>query len=151
MTVRPGAEPFARDGDDVGIPRRPGRTGNPGRRRATPAGAPGRRPGVREDAYARIPSHALHSMLRGYRTVVADLPAVSQPLLVLRPNEDHVVPASSSALILDRVTPSRAAEVILRDSCHVAKTDSTTNDDAGRIPRRDPHVLEQPAMVGGTR
>ncbi|GLY18613.1 esterase [Kineosporia sp. NBRC 101677] len=97
-----------------------------------PVGNDVKRPGVKEDAYDRIPSHALHSMLRGYRTVVADLPAVSQPLLVLRSTEDHVVPASSSALILDRVTSSRADEVILRDSYHVA----TIDNDAGEILRR---------------
>nr|WP_269329031.1 alpha/beta fold hydrolase [Kineosporia babensis] len=97
-----------------------------------PVGNDVKRPGVSEDAYHRIPSHALHSMLRGYRTVVADLPAVSQPVLLFRSTEDHVVPASSSALILDRVTSSRADEVILRDSYHVA----TIDNDAGAILRR---------------
>lgn len=112
-----------------------------------PVGNDVKRPGVTEDAYDRIPSHALHSLLRGYRTVVADLPAVSQPLLVLRSNEDHVVPASSSALILDRVNSARAAEVILRDSYHVA----TMDNDAGQILRRSLHFLDELAMAGSTR
>jgi carboxylesterase len=64
------------------------------------------------DADDRIPPHALHSKLRGCRTVVADLPAVSQPVLHSRSTEDHVVPASSSAPILARVTSSRADHAV---------------------------------------
>jgi len=112
-----------------------------------PVGNDVKRPGVMEDAYDRIPSHALHSMLRGYRTVVADLPAVSQPLLLFRSTEDHVVPASSSALILDRVTSSRADEVILRDSYHVA----TIDNDAGEILRRSLDFLARTYSSGSTR
>lgn len=107
--------------------------------RLPPVGNDVKRPGVKEDAYDRIPSHALHSMLRGYRTVVADLPAVSQPLLLFRSTEDHVVPASSSALILDRVNSARAVEVILRDSYHVA----TIDNDAGEIERRSLAFLSE--------
>ncbi|MBT0771049.1 hypothetical protein KIH74_19070 [Kineosporia sp. J2-2] len=135
MTVRAGAEPFAhgaparqpapRHGPLPGVdgvilvnpavrPEDRGLRALPVPRRLPPGGNDVVGPGVVGDDHDRIPSHALHSMLRGYRTVVADLPAVSQPLLLFRPNEDHVVPASSSALILDRVNSSRTDVAVLR-------------------------------------
>ncbi|GLY32866.1 esterase [Kineosporia sp. NBRC 101731] len=107
-----------------------------------PVGNDVKRPGAQEDAYDRIPPHALHSMLRGFRSVAADLPAVSQPVLLFRSSEDHVVPASSSALILDRVTSARADEVILRDSYHVA----TIDNDADEILRRSLTFIDELAV-----
>lgn len=83
-----------------------------------------KKPGVTEDAYAKVPSHALASMLAGYKDVVADLPKVQQPLLLIRSREDHVVPASSSALILQRVSSPETTEVVLEDSYHVATIDN---------------------------
>ncbi len=83
-----------------------------------------KKPGGVEDAYGKIPPHAVHSMLQGYRTVVTDLPAVSQPVLLFRSPEDHVVPAASSALILDRIASTEAEEVLLPDSYHVATLDN---------------------------
>jgi carboxylesterase len=89
-----------------------------------PVGNDIKKSGVVEDAYDKIPPHALHSMLGGYRTVVADLPNVSQPVLLFRSPEDHVVPASSSALILDRITSTDSEEVLLPNSYHVATLDN---------------------------
>jgi carboxylesterase len=89
-----------------------------------PVGNDVKKPGVIEDAYPRVPAHALHSMLAGYRTVVAELPAVTQPVLLFRSPEDHVVPASSSALILDKISSTDSAEVLLRNSYHVATIDN---------------------------
>jgi carboxylesterase len=89
-----------------------------------PVGNDVKKPGVTEDAYDRIPPHALHSMLAGYRAVVADLPKVSQPVLLFRSPEDHVVPASSSALILERISSADAQEVLLENSYHVATLDN---------------------------
>jgi carboxylesterase len=89
-----------------------------------PIGTDIKKPGVIEDAYDRIPPHALHSMLAGYRAVVADLPAVTQPVLLFRSAQDHVVPASSSALILERISSADAREVVLTNSYHVATLDN---------------------------
>lgn len=89
-----------------------------------PVGNDVKKAGVTEDAYDRIPPHALHSMLAGYRTVVADLPAVKQPVLLFRSPEDHVVPASSSALVLDKISSTDAEEVLLTNSYHVATLDN---------------------------
>ncbi len=52
-----------------------------------------------------------------------DLPQVTQPLLLMRSTVDHVVPASSSALLLSRVSSKDVTEVLLEDSYHVATLD----------------------------
>jgi carboxylesterase len=88
-----------------------------------------RKEGVTELAYSRTPLKALHSLVRAWDDVVHDLPQVTQPLLLMRSAVDHVVPASSSALLLSRVSSKDVTEVILEDSYHVA----TLDHDAERI------------------
>jgi carboxylesterase len=83
-----------------------------------------RKEGVTELAYARTPLRALHSLVQGFGPVVHDLPQVTQPLLLFRSAVDHVVPASSSALLLSRVSSKDVTEVILDDSFHVATLDN---------------------------
>ena len=61
--------------------------------------------------------------------MVRDLPEITQPVLLLRSTQDHVVPASSSALILSRISSRDVAEILLEDSYHVA----TIDNDAPRI------------------
>jgi carboxylesterase len=88
-----------------------------------------RKEGVDEGAYTRTPLKALHSLVQGWNIVVHDLPQVTQPLLLMRSAVDHVVPASSGALLLARVSSKDVTEVILEDSYHVA----TLDHDAGQI------------------
>ncbi len=88
-----------------------------------------KKPGVTELAYDRTPLHALHSMVAMYRLVAADLSSVRQPLLLFHSPEDHVVPASSSELILRSVGSEDVTEVMCHDSYHVA----TLDNDAERI------------------
>ncbi|MHB8184830.1 MAG: alpha/beta hydrolase [Dermatophilaceae bacterium] len=85
--------------------------------------------GVTEQAYTRNPLKALHSQLVAWQTVVRDLPEVTQPVLLLRSTQDHVLPASSSALVLSRISSSDVTEILLEDSYHVA----TIDNDAPRI------------------
>jgi len=85
--------------------------------------------GVTELAYTRTPLKAAHSQLVAWQSVIRDLPEVTQPLLLLRSSQDHVVPASSSTLILSRISSQDFAEVLLEDSYHVA----TIDNDAPRI------------------
>ena len=80
--------------------------------------------GVTELAYDRTPLHALHSMVQLYATVVSDLSSVRQPVLLLHSPEDHVVPASSSELILRSVGSQDVTEVLCHDSYHVATLDN---------------------------
>ena len=85
--------------------------------------------GVTELAYTRTPLKAAHSQLIAWQSVVRDLPEVTQPVLLLRSPQDHVVPASSSALILSRISSLDVTEILLEDSYHVA----TIDNDAPRI------------------
>ncbi|EWS99978.1 esterase [Intrasporangium oryzae NRRL B-24470] len=93
------------------------------------AGFPGisndiKKPGQDECAYDRVPLKALHSQVGGWAEVVADLGRVHQPLLLFRSRVDHVVPASSSARVLERVSSADTTEVVLEDSFHVATLDN---------------------------
>jgi carboxylesterase len=88
-----------------------------------------KKPGVTELAYARSPLKAAHSQLVAWQSVIRDLPEVTQPVLLLRSTQDHVIPASSSALILARISSLDVTEVLLEDSYHVA----TIDNDAPRI------------------
>jgi carboxylesterase len=83
-----------------------------------------KKPGSTELAYSRNPLRALHSLTRLWSDVVPDLPRVSQPLLLLRSVEDHVVPASSSTLVLRQVSSADVQEVLCEDSYHVATLDN---------------------------
>jgi len=114
-----------------------------------PVGNDIKKPGAVEDAYDKIPPHALHSMLQGYRTVVNDLPAVTQPVLLFRSPEDHVVPAVSSALILERTSSTDTEEVLLENSYHVA----TLDHDAPMIFERTLSFVDRIAgkVQGGLR
>ena len=87
------------------------------------------REGVTELAYTRNPLKALHSQFGGWISVVRDLPDVSQPVLLLRSTQDHVLPASSSALVLSSISSTDVTEILLEDSYHVA----TIDNDAPRI------------------
>lgn len=87
------------------------------------------KPDQDEGAYDRIPLKALHSQTKLWAEVVRDLPTVTQPVLLLRSAVDHVVPASSSALLLSRISSTDVTEVVLHESFHVA----TLDHDAPRI------------------
>jgi carboxylesterase len=83
-----------------------------------------RKEGVNELAYAKTPLKALHSLVQAWDFVAHDLPQVTQPVLLMRSAEDHVVPASSSALFLARISSKDVTEVILENSYHVATLDN---------------------------
>jgi carboxylesterase len=113
-----------------------------------PVGNDIKKPGAVEDAYDKIPPHALHSMLGFYKLVSADLGKVDQPLLLLRSPEDHVVPPSSSAFVLANVSSSDVTEMLCTDSYHVA----TLDHDAPMIFSESLAFVERLASgVGGAR
>jgi len=103
-----------------------------------------KKPGASELGYDRTPLNALASLLRLQADVVPRLPDVTQPLLLLRSAEDHVVPAASSRLVLDRVSSADRTEVVLPDSYHVA----TLDHDAGRIVEESLTFISRLAGVG---
>lgn len=98
--------------------------------------------GEPELAYDRLPLRALQSQPGLWRTVVADLARVTQPVLLLRSAVDHVVPASSAELFLSQVGSTDVTDVVLTDSYHVA----TLDYDAALIEQR---VLDFLARIEG--
>lgn len=80
--------------------------------------------GVDEGGYNRIPLRAAYSMTRLWASVKSEIHKVTQPLLVFRSADDHVVEPSNSAWILANVASSQAEEIILEDSYHVATLDN---------------------------
>ncbi|WP_374983477.1 alpha/beta hydrolase [Streptomyces fradiae] len=87
------------------------------------------KPGQDEVAYDRVPLHAAYELRRFLRQVDGELPQVTQPLLLLRSPQDHVVPPADSARILGRVSSTDVTEILLEQSYHVA----TLDHDAERI------------------
>jgi carboxylesterase len=85
--------------------------------------------GVEEAGYTRVPLHALYSLTRFWKTVQGSLPQVTQPVLLMRSPQDHVVSPENSRIVLSRVSSTDVTEVILERSYHVA----TLDHDAERI------------------
>jgi carboxylesterase len=104
-----------------------------------------KKPGVAEDAYERTPLHAAVSMTELGSLVRADLPKVTQPLLMFRSAEDHVVDPLSSRLIAQRVSSRDINERILDDSYHVA----TLDNDADLIFKESLAFIERLTTEGG--
>ncbi|MGW0330579.1 alpha/beta hydrolase [Streptomyces sp. NPDC003011] len=79
--------------------------------------------GSTELGYDRVPLHAAHSLRTFFRLVDGELPQVTQPLLLLRSAQDHVVPGADSARVLSRVSSTDVQEIVLEQSYHVATLD----------------------------
>ncbi|MEV7520851.1 alpha/beta fold hydrolase [Streptomyces sp. NPDC091371] len=87
------------------------------------------KPGSDEVGYDRVPTRAAHSLRKFLQLVDAELPQVTQPLLLLHSPQDHVVPPADSARVLARVSSTDVTETLLEQSYHVA----TLDHDAERI------------------
>jgi carboxylesterase len=81
------------------------------------------REGRTELAYSRTPLHAAWSLSRLWRTVQAELPEVTQPLLLFRSPDDHVVSPASARLLLSRISSGDVEERLCERSFHVATLD----------------------------
>jgi carboxylesterase len=104
-----------------------------------------KKPGQDEIGYDRTPLKALASQLTMWKDVRAALPSVTQPLLMFRSADDHVVDETSQAIILEGVSSDVAELVTLHDSFHVA----TLDHDAELIfSRTDEFVAEQLTSTG---
>lgn len=88
-----------------------------------------KKPGVEESGYDRTPLRAVHEMTKLWKVTREDLPKVTQPLLMFRSAEDHVVEPLSGRVILSRVSSRDLTETVLQNSYHVA----TLDNDAPRI------------------
>src|SRR3954447_3628828 len=83
-----------------------------------------KKPGVTELAYDTLPVKAAYQLSQLWVHTRADLDKVSQPLLVLRSTEDHVVEPDSARMLLEKVSSTDVREVLLENSYHVATLDN---------------------------
>jgi carboxylesterase len=81
------------------------------------------REGADEVAYDRVPLGALSSLTELWRTVEAELPSVTQPVLAFRSADDRVVEESSLQLFRRRVGSREVETRTLHRSRHVATLD----------------------------
>jgi carboxylesterase len=102
---------------------------------------------VTELAYDRTPLKAAYSLSKLWVITRQDLAKVTQPVLVFRSAEDHVVEPDSSALLLEKVSSTDVSEVVLEDSYHVA----TLDNDAPRIVAGSLDFVRRlaPSVAGG--
>ncbi|MBM9461347.1 alpha/beta fold hydrolase [Nocardioides sp. zg-536] len=80
--------------------------------------------GMDESGYQRTPLKAVHSMMRAWPQLIADLPQVTAPLVYFRSATDNVVDDSSEPIILGRVSSTDVTRVPLPESYHVATLDN---------------------------
>lgn len=88
-----------------------------------------RKEGAAELAYSRTPLKPLHSLTRLWPLVQTDLPQVTQPVLLFRSPQDHVVAPANAETVLARISSTDVTAEQLPDSYHVA----TLDNDAERI------------------
>ena len=81
------------------------------------------KPGEIELAYPRTPVRAAASLAKLWKIVRADLPKVTQPVLLLHSRVDHVVEPENSRIVLDSISSTDVTEVVLENSFHVATQD----------------------------
>lgn len=94
-----------------------------------PVGNDIKKPGVTELAYDRLPLKAAASLQKLWALTRSELGRITQPVLVYRSREDHVVEPVSGRLLLEGVSSTEVEERVLEDSYHVA----TLDNDAPRI------------------
>jgi carboxylesterase len=83
-----------------------------------------KKPGGDEMPYPKTPLKALHSFVQQWKPLVDDLPRITQPLLMFRSMEDHVLDGTSGPIITSRVSSRDLTERILENSYHVATLDN---------------------------
>jgi carboxylesterase len=98
-----------------------------------------KKPGVVEHGYPRTPLKAAHSMMTGWRALRPELPKVTQPVLLFRSLEDHVVDPSSAELIRGTISSRDVTERLLANSYHVA----TLDNDAPAIFEESTHFVRR--------
>ncbi len=79
--------------------------------------------GVQEPSCDRTPTAGVEQLYRLTRMVRRDLPALRQPLLILKSREDHVLSAKNATLTLQEAGSARKELVWLDHSYHVATMD----------------------------
>jgi carboxylesterase len=83
-----------------------------------------KKPGQDEVGYDRTPLKALASQVAMWKDVRSNLDKITQPLLVFKSDEDHLLDATSVDLIRAGVSSKVLDFVALRESYHVATIDN---------------------------
>jgi carboxylesterase len=83
-----------------------------------------KKPGEQELAYDKIPVKASYQLTRLWLTTRTHLDKVTQPILVFRSTEDHIVEPDSCAMLREKVSSTDLHEVLLENSYHVATLDN---------------------------
>lgn len=81
------------------------------------------KPGQDEVAYGKIPLKAAHSLSQLWKLIKSDIAQVTQPVILFRSLQDHVVEASNAQWILEHISSVDKEEVLLENSFHVATID----------------------------
>jgi carboxylesterase len=89
-----------------------------------PIGSDIKKPGATELAYDRLPVKAAYSLSKLWLVTRTDLGKVTQPILIFRSREDHVVEPDSCVMLKDKVSSRDVREVVLENSYHVATLDN---------------------------
>ena len=83
-----------------------------------------KKPGQDEIAYTKIPLKAAASLSDLWKVVQGDISKVTQPTLLFRSVEDHVVEPSNAAFIMNHIASTDKQQIELPDSYHVATLDN---------------------------
>jgi carboxylesterase len=95
--------------------------------------------GVEEHGYDKTPLKAIHTLIRAWRPLLADLPRVTAPVLYFRSSTDAVVDEASEPLILGSISSTDVTRISLPESYHVA----TLDNDAPTIFDRSASFVER--------
>ncbi|OIV36257.1 esterase [Mangrovactinospora gilvigrisea] len=102
-----------------------------------------------ETGYDRVPLHAAHALTKFWTAVQRELPRVTQPLLLYRSPDDHVVSPANAALVLARVSSRDVTERLCPRSYHVATLDHDAPEifdgSVAFVRRLAPEAAEEPA------
>ena len=82
-----------------------------------------KKPGSDEVGYPRTPLRAMHTLVRAWPAIAADLGNITAPLLLFRSTDDHVVDDTGLGIIQRGVSSPVAEYITLTDSYHVATLD----------------------------
>jgi carboxylesterase len=80
-------------------------------------------PNVKEPAYDRTPTRGAYEMIKLLNVIQKDLDKITQPLLILKSKEDHVVPLENVDYTLKNVKSKDVKVIYLENSYHVATMD----------------------------
>ena len=93
-------------------------------RRSSRSAATSRSPASPSWPTTGCPVKAAYSLSKLWLITRTDLGKVTQPILIFRSREDHVVEPDSCVMLKDKVSSSDVREVVLEDSYHVATLDN---------------------------